>query len=44
MIAEVFAKHLEEAREREKNLSDLLALGLEPMTSRLEKGGAAGWL
>ena len=33
-----------EAREREKNLSDLLTIGLEPMTSRLEKGGAAGWL
>ena len=26
-----------EFREREKNLSDLLTLGLEPMTSRLEK-------
>ena len=33
-----------EARDREKSLSDLLTLGLEPMTSRLEKGGEAGWL
>ena len=33
-----------EFREREKSLSDLLTLGLEPMTSRLEKGGAAEWL
>ena len=33
-----------EFRDREKSLSDLLTLGLEPMTSRLEKGGAAGWL
>ena len=33
-----------EFREREKSLSDLLTLGLEPMTSRLEKGGAASWL
>lgn len=33
-----------EANKREKSLSDLLTLGLEPMTSRLEKGGASGWL
>ena len=33
-----------EFREREKSLSDLLTLGLEPMTSQLEKGGAASWL
>ena len=33
-----------EFRDREKSLSDLLTLGLEPMTSRLEKGGEAGWL
>ena len=31
-------------RVREESLSNLLTLGLEPMTSRLEKGGAAGWL
>ena len=33
-----------EFREREKSLGDLLTLGLEPMTSRLEKGGATRWL
>lgn len=34
----------EEFREREKSLSDLLALGLEPMTSLLEKEGCHLWL
>ena len=33
-----------EFREREQRLSDLLTLGLEPMTSRLEKGGVTRWL
>lgn len=31
-------------RVREKSLSDLLTLGLEPMTSRLEKEGGYPWL
>lgn len=34
----------EEFREREQSLSDLLTLGLEPITSRLEKEGGRLWL
>lgn len=34
----------EEFREREKSLRDLLTLGLEPMTSRLEEEGGHLWL
>ena len=47
-IHEVYLKWMvlntEEFREREQSISDLLTLGLEPMTSRLEKEGGRLWL